>query len=905
MLKSAFLLIITLISLVLPIIPNATAGELTQTSLRLTRQAPSAAAGSLVCVTTPSVDNGTETSLQIIFPTGFTVNQTESNWDVDTNDIPGTSWPGIGTPTGISGQTVTFPSSNLSANTQYCFNFDSISTITTPSSTGSYPATIRTRNGTTTIDSVEVGLSIIANDRVSVTATVPANPSDFIANLTLNNPSNGFFAQNTELSYTLQYQSLLTTPATITVEAEWEMGKIYGSTTPTEDILDYVIGSASNAYSSTPPIIDTVNRKISWNINSFPPNSSQSVTFKLRTNSSYKSTLPVTFSVNGRVFGPGTQTADSTVTSNYYNSEYVTPTPTPTCTPGACPTSPPQAITPTATPAPSQNPIIYAVDIRTISSSNAAVFLAANKNVQTRIRFGTTPNNLNLTASSNDFATQHVIELSNLKPKTRYYFRAVVTDREGKSSGTDIYVFDTAISPFTSKVLTNSIIFTSNDVVLTNYLDLAGKMPNVIVPLNTQYSFRFAMAPFDQIRTIRANLRSNSVLGTSSTDTYKESHSIQITEIKPGQYIGQLLSGVSTGIYKLILRVDDFNGNVVEESVANLYVVNPLKIVDSKSKTGIENTKVNLSYYNFRLRRYEPLSTSLTAITNPSYSDYEGKINIVLPEGKYKADVSVFGFEKKTVEFTIGPNNSNYPSIELKKLPFSLLDYLNYTISTALDAFKTVTDYVDSIKNSARFLELLTFGVILLFIGLSIYQISRVFGVSFFTLPFFIIYHLIFFVHKPKHVFLIQGKVVNTTTNNPVEGVLLHVVAPNGKVYAHTRTNSNGEFAVPVKRATNVKITISKKGFSIFSKILSKEELASKITVAISKSEKPEKFGLSTIAWYFESIAESLFETFLVGTIVLEIIFAQQFGIAKALPCIVISVANVMLWALHARPRKT
>ena len=102
--KSAILLIITLVSLVLPIIPNATAGELTQTSLRLTRQAPSTSAGSLVCVTTPSVDNGTETSLQIIFPTGFTVNQTESNWDVDTNDIPGTSWPGIGTPTGISGQ---------------------------------------------------------------------------------------------------------------------------------------------------------------------------------------------------------------------------------------------------------------------------------------------------------------------------------------------------------------------------------------------------------------------------------------------------------------------------------------------------------------------------------------------------------------------------------------------------------------------------------------------------------------------------------------------------------------------------------------------------------------------------------------------------------------------------------
>ncbi len=906
--KSAFLLTILAYSLFVPFLPTAIASDFSQSMIRLSRHSPSSSTGGLICITTPNTDNGVENSFQVIFPTSFTVNQTASNWDIDTSDLPGgaIAWPGISTAIAVSGQTVTFPSSDLSSSTQYCFNFDATSTLTTAGTTGNYPATLRTRDSSNnTIDSLEVGLFVMSNDGISVSATVPANPSDFGAQISLINPSNGSFSQNTELTYRITYSNLLSTAASITVEAEWDLGIIQGTSTPTEDILDYVIGSASNGYNSTSPVVDIVNRKVSWSISSIPANTTnQNVTFRLKTNSTYTSTQPVTFSVNGRVIGPGTQTADSTVTSNYYNSRYVTATPTPTCVPSECPTPTPAPITPTPTTTAVRNdaPKILSVDLRSITSSQAAVFVASNKQVKVKIFYGQSADKLTQVKESEAFATQQVVDLTGLKQKTRYFFRIILTDADRKSVSTDIYVFDTALLSQIPQIFKNSIVITSGDVLLTSYLDLEDDIPNVVIPFQTKYSFRFALSPFENIKSIRALLRSESTLGASSTEPYRETHTVQVAEIKLGQYIGQFEPNLSSGKYKLILQVSDFNGNLSEQAVAGLNIVSPMRVINWKTKTGVEKAKVSFTYYNFRLKKYEPLSTSFTAIKNPTYTDFDGIVNAVLPEGKYRAEIIAIGYSKKSVDFEIGKNSKNYPTVELIELPFSLTNYIEYTFSNVLDVIGLFRDYLDTLKSSVRFLELLTLGVILLFVALSIFQVSRIFGVPVFVLPFLAIYHLLSLFHKPNHSFIVQGKVVGIVSNLPVEGVLLHFSTPRGKVFAHTRSNSNGEFALPVKK-TAVKITISKKGFNTFSKVISKEDLTQKLTIAISKNDKPATFGISTIAWYFQSIAESLFESFLVLTIILEVFYAQQFGIVKALPCLTVSTANLLLWALHARPR--
>ena len=110
-----------------------------------------------------------------------------------------------------------------------------------------------------------------AQQTVNLNATVPANPSDFSAELITTTPGDDY-PQDTTLSYELTYGSSLSYASTITVEANWSRGTIEGDSSPTVSVLEYVSGSASNAYNNTPPVIDPVNRTIKWTITSFPAN---------------------------------------------------------------------------------------------------------------------------------------------------------------------------------------------------------------------------------------------------------------------------------------------------------------------------------------------------------------------------------------------------------------------------------------------------------------------------------------------------------------------------------------------------------------------------------------------------------------------------------------------------------
>lgn len=898
--KNAVLLCLLFLSVLLPILPQkAVAGNLTSTFIRLERQAISTSTGGLVCTTTPSSDNGVENSLQIVFPTGFNVNQTASNWTVDAINLPAgsTPWPGISTATAVLGHIVTFPSSNLSPSTQYCFNFASSNTLTTPSSAGSYPGTVRTRNlGNSTIDSIDIGLGIVQNDGINVTATVPATPSDFQANLSLVTPHYGTYAQNTAITYELTYGSYLNNSTGITVEADWTGGG---------GLVDYVVGSATDAYGSSSPIVDIVNKKITWTIAPIPAGmTNQSVTFELKTNNSYTVFSPVNFSVSGRVLGPGTQTANSTVTLTYLNLTHQDGSLTPTCTPASCPTSVPTTTQPATTPIISKLPLINQIEIRSISASQATIFINTNKPTNAKVNYGTSETNLPLSISSETTSQNHTINLSDLKPKTRYFFKVTVTDLESKSATSDLFIIETAEQSQAPKALKNSIVITSLDVQLTNAIPIEGVLPNVIIPTDSTFAFRFVTDSFENIKSIKGILRNDNVLGVNSAYASTDSRELLVTEISPGQYVGKFEGSPSKGNYKLYLNLQDYSGNLSEQEIADIYIVEPLRIINAANNSGIENAKITLYYYNPRTKIYELISPNITSIQNPNKSDFRGVVNAILPEGKYRATVTVLGFDIKTIEFEVKPGIGGYPNIELQPQPFNISTYTTYSIQNASDAIDLLVNYIDNFKVSGRFLELVTLGVIILFIALSLFQLSKIFGIPVLLLPLFAIYHFVSLFYKPKHTHFVQGKIIDISLHTPVEGVLLHFAYSNGKVFAHTRSNSNGDFTVTLKKIVNVKISLSKKGYDTFSKTISADDLADKLTFAISKSEKPDQFGLSTIAWYFNSITNALFESFLIITIIVELIFAQQFGFLKVLPAIIISIGNFLLWALHARPKK-
>jgi hypothetical protein len=164
----------------------------TQAYLRLDRMKASTATGGMVCAKPAST--ATEADVQVVFPTGFTVNTTASNWTVTTTNITSgaTAWPSIATATAVSSQTVTFPSGDLTVGTLYCFNFASSSTLTTGTAGDSKTGTITTRtSGPAAIDTTTYAVSVITNDQIVVSAVVPpiftfalsGNTDSFTSNL--------------------------------------------------------------------------------------------------------------------------------------------------------------------------------------------------------------------------------------------------------------------------------------------------------------------------------------------------------------------------------------------------------------------------------------------------------------------------------------------------------------------------------------------------------------------------------------------------------------------------------------------------------------------------------------------------------------------------------------------------
>ena len=147
----------------------------TMISVRTDRTMVSAATGGQVCAKTHTI--ATEAHLDVIFPTSFSVNTTAANWTTNTTSLPNGSaaWPGIGTATAVSGNTVTFPSGDLTPDTLYCFNFVGTDTLTAGIAGTNQIASLRTSdNGKFTINFSQYALAVIADDQVTVSAEIPS-----------------------------------------------------------------------------------------------------------------------------------------------------------------------------------------------------------------------------------------------------------------------------------------------------------------------------------------------------------------------------------------------------------------------------------------------------------------------------------------------------------------------------------------------------------------------------------------------------------------------------------------------------------------------------------------------------------------------------------------------------------
>ncbi len=156
---------------------KASAATLSQAFVRFDRMKVSTATTGTVCANPTTT--ATEASVQVTFPTGYTVSTTTGNWTVSTTNLawPATAvaWPGIATATAAAGQVVTFPSTDLTVGTLYCFNWSNTAALSIKAgATNPNAGTINTRDsGLATIDSASFTTASIADDQIVVSATVP------------------------------------------------------------------------------------------------------------------------------------------------------------------------------------------------------------------------------------------------------------------------------------------------------------------------------------------------------------------------------------------------------------------------------------------------------------------------------------------------------------------------------------------------------------------------------------------------------------------------------------------------------------------------------------------------------------------------------------------------------------
>lgn len=172
---------ILLLSVAYPLLyPQKANATVTEGFVRFDRLATGSAISGTACLKSTLT---TQTNVVIVFPQGWTISGTASNWTVTTTNLPtdpvgggaATAWPGIGTANNVNGLSVTFPGTALAAGTFYCFNFAGASS-TVGSAGNDKTGQLKTQGGAPYTDSIDFATSVVATagEQITVTASVSA-----------------------------------------------------------------------------------------------------------------------------------------------------------------------------------------------------------------------------------------------------------------------------------------------------------------------------------------------------------------------------------------------------------------------------------------------------------------------------------------------------------------------------------------------------------------------------------------------------------------------------------------------------------------------------------------------------------------------------------------------------------
>lgn len=730
---------------------------------------------------------------------------------------------------------------------------------------------------------------------VNVNAVVPADPEDFQIDLDIS-PEGSPYAQDTNLEYTITYGSYLSgATGEMIIQAQWELGQLSTGSVP---VLEYVIGSGTNAYANTAPVINPVNRTITWTIPNLPANTTdQTVSFKLKTVANYTGDSRIAFSVSAKLSAVATETPPEVITRQYLFNGLQSSSQSPTNTPTPGPSQ-----TPTPTPTPTQT--VTEIDVSTISSDNAEITVALSDPGTVTLLYGTDPGNLSTSLTSLTPKRIHTLRIPDLLENTQYYFR-IQANINGEIIESDIFTFTTGKDIPGPKVNTSSVILVSDEIVVHNGSDKRDEANLIPIPQNKDYHLTFNLVDRDLLENIIIEVRDRSVLGINTYGTdYRPIFVTDVLEVKPGTFSTSLKAPETISTYDVIARIFDTNGNITEIPLVSLQVVTPLRVVDSQSNEGIEHARVLLSLWNERKQTFERISNEYYPLTNPSYSEPNGQIHFVLPIGRYKAEVSAIGYAPKELEFMIfGGEESPYPRVALEKQPFSLIDAGMYYTTLTGDLIQRSLNFSKDIGESQRFFRLTAYGAVGFFIFLSFLSLSQKVSVPLHLLPRYMLNRIKALSHKEDHTRK-DGTIVDSTSHNPISGVHVALLdVGSGKIIAETSTNYAGKFTFKkMPEELHAVVILTKNNYypSRFSLPGLTEEANGYFALTTSRKDHV----IAEIIASLQNIIELLFNALLGLSFLSSILLGIFFGLFVSLPFILLSSLNLFLWLVYIHTKR-
>lgn len=723
---------------------------------------------------------------------------------------------------------------------------------------------------------------------IAVTATVPPQQTDFQFDFS-SSDGQSTVNQNTTLSYKITYGAKSTagvnTNTTIVADFSNDLSP------DNSHVLDYVIGSATSAYGGASPVVDLNNRTITWTIPNLPSGTiNQTVTFQLKTNTNYTGSSNVTFTTRATMRNQYQTLPDKTITQTYkFNPAIDNPPSTVNIPPSKGPL-------PTSTPIPQPNNLkITDISLTDISDHSAAVSVSTSLPARLTLKYGTDPINLSQKVKTDTYLFTSTLNLESLLPGTIYYFRITAVDKNSKTAASDIFTFRTA-KKSRQLILKNAAasIITNGTTIFSRIIGNNFTPGFVILTDNTDYEFNYS--PPDNISLNSLDL----LVKEKNQGLSQTSLTVNAFQKKP-QFFTAYSRTHSPNSYEVFVKEQDSDGNLVQVKIADLKVIPRLSVLQEDTNQPIGDARVFIYYLNEKTGKYLPLTAQMHGNNkNPQFTNKIGEINLLLPEGKYKAETSSFWYKSISTEFILGPKNGEeFPVVHLKRDPYNILSLVYNLKNLLIDSYENLLTATHSLSVSIRLFNTMA-GLTLLFSGISILFFLLKTHIKFRHLPVFFMFHLhmLASLHKPKYLY----GIVTDVAQKPITKALVELIdTDTNNILTHTITNKSGRFQVKnTYSKKSYKILVQKDGFSPIGFTLNDTDLLSNglnITLKVGDSKSQQIFGIKLI----EHVGGSLFESALLISIILEIVFLSLFGFMKTLPFFVLSLCSIMLWIFYLK----